>query len=151
MDKLNLRKINKLTKSRFFTVNSLVKFNIDIDFLQPKSESDILKSIKSHVLPHAIEVLQTGAVPFLNPTFATVASKKNDREIDKDSLLEFINSNCYYSINEVDVNSDHVNLTCPMEMIFNNFCALTDDQLENIGNNVKFKTLMGEYEVEKIL
>ncbi len=122
-----------------------ITINVSYSFLHPKSEKTYHNSIRKHVLDHVITILNTGELPHLNPTFSD-NTQPETHEIDKNSLLEFISNNGYYSSQDLDVSNDHVKITIPITMIFLNFMSLSDDIMHKI-EEVRVKSFLGEFKI----
>ena len=132
-------------KAQLFAESDVVTAVFSYSFLHPKTEKKYKNSIKQHVLDHVVEALSVGELPQLNPTFSDNLLP-NSQELDKESLLEFITNNCYYSTQELDINNDYVEITVLIEMLFMNFVHLKDDILTSI-DSVRIKSFLGEFQI----
>jgi len=137
-----LRAIKKRINHKLYTVSDVME--LQVVFSGPY---DINKSpkhfLKSTVLRSVKDFLTVGELPQLNPDFQYYS---NEGEIDDKKLLEYLDKNCYYEIQQLDVKSNHLILTLDLKMIFLNFARLSDDNLEKI-TYVKVKSFMGESKI----
>ena len=137
-----LRAIKKRINHKLYTVSDVME--LQVVFSGPY---DINKSpkhfLKSTVLHSIKDFLSIGELPQLNPDYQYYS---NEGEIDDKKLLEYLDKNCYYEIQQLDVKSNHLILTLDLKMIFLNFARLSDDNLEKI-TYVKVKSFMGESKI----
>ena len=137
-----LRAIKKRINHKLYTVSDVME--LQVVFSGPY---DINKSpkhfLKSTVLHSIKDFLSIGELPQLNPDYQYYS---NEGEVDDKKLLEYLDKNCYYEIQQLDVKSNHLILTLDLKMIFLNFARLSDDNLEKI-TYVKVKSFMGESKI----
>lgn len=137
-----LKAIKKRIDHKLYTISDVMEFQVvfhgsyDIN----KSPRHFLKNV---VLDNIRNFLSIGELPQLNPDFQYYS---NEEEIDDEKLFEYLDKNCYYEIQQLDVKSNHLILTLDLKMIFLNFARLSDDNLEKI-TYVKVKSFMGESEI----
>ena len=139
-----LKTIKKRIDHKFYTISDVMEFQIEFSSAQSigKKEKQILEST---VLDSAKHILSVGELPQHNPDFEEYSS---DGNIDDKKLLEYLDQNCYYHIQPLDVKSNHVILVLDLKMIFLNFSKLAEDHLKKIPY-VKIKSFMGESEIGK--
>ena len=112
-----LKDLKRINDGRLYCDSDVIALDLTFNFLQPKSNHSSKKSIKKNVLDKITAILETGELPHLNPDFALNCT--DDRtKLDKESLLEFICDNCYYSLQEIDINKNHVELSISISILF---------------------------------
>jgi hypothetical protein len=134
--------LKQRVEQRYYTISDIMNFKMKLSGSYPK-DKDAKHFLKSELDSRLKNVLSLGELPHLDPDFAEYST---DGAIDDQKLLEYLDKNCYYKIQQLDVRSNYVELSVSLKKIYLNFVELSEQDLEKIFY-VKIKSFMGEFEI----
>ena len=121
-----------------------VKFDVCIDRIIPKEteEEDIIERFPD-VIDAVYEVLIAGPTWEFNPTNALLRKNSESLEIDKNKLIEYMKKECYFKVEDLDVNNDFVSMQIPIELLIANFRD-NSNEIVSKSDYYTVTTLFGE-------
>ena len=137
--------LKKSIDNKLYTISDVMELQVTFKGLQDKNKKNE-EFLISEALSCVKNILSTGELPHLNPDFDEYSI---DGKIDDEKLVEYLQKNCYYEIQPLDVKSNYIDLDIKLKKIFLNLMSLSEEDLKKI-TYVKIKSFMGESEIGEI-
>lgn len=134
--------LKKRIELRYYTISDIMTCEFGFEGFSKKNKKnhdDLTRSLVSDIKL----ILSSGELPHLNPDFLEYST---DGIIEDDKLFEYIKSNAYYVVSDLDKSNFHVSVLLDMGILFLNLSQVDEDYLQKI-NCMKVKSFMGESEI----